>query len=146
MSPPNTELALKNLRVILCLTFYSFKIYQHFVVNLSLTQDTNFSFIKIGKPSKKTSLPYLIPPITIDGEIFKNKKQEKLKCILLKNLNWYDLSRAGPCERAQPPLSEYVVLNMWYSEYVNMWYVNIWYSEYVVLMWFEFVVLSDGGN
>ena len=35
---------------------------------------------------------------------------------------------------------------MWYSEYVNMWYVNIWYSEYVVLMWFEFVVLSDGGN
>ena len=37
-------------------------------------------------------------------------------------------------------------LNMWYSEYVNMWYVNIWYSEYVVLMWFEFVVLSDGGN
>ena len=43
-------------------------------------------------------------------ELFaKNEEnKEKLKRILLKILNWYDLSRVEPCERARPQLSEYV--------------------------------------
>ena len=32
----------------------------------------------------------------------------KLKCVLLKIWNWYDLLRVEPCERARPQLSEYV--------------------------------------
>ena len=43
-------------------------------------------------------------------ELFaKNEeKQGKLKSVLLKILNWYDLSRVGLCERAHPQFSEYM--------------------------------------
>ena len=40
----------------------------------------------------------------------KRGKQGKLKRELLKILNWYDLSRVGPCERARPEDSKNVVV------------------------------------
>ena len=42
---------------------------------------------------------------------WKRWKQWKLKRELLKILNWYDLSRVGPCRRARPQLSDGTTLD-----------------------------------
>ena len=42
--------------------------------------------------------------------MLKTQKKGKLKRELLKILNWYDLSRVGPCEKAHPEDSKNVVV------------------------------------
>ena len=42
------------------------------------------------------------------GALFqKHGKLGKLKRVLLKKFNWYDLPNVEPCEKACPQLSEY---------------------------------------
>ena len=43
------------------------------------------------------------------GALCKKRGKGKLKCILLKIWNWYDLSRVGPCERVRSQLWHIVV-------------------------------------
>ena len=76
---------------------------------------TNFMYIyhkqcEIMKGLKQPTLLFLQLEVTDWQEPFAKNAKWKLKCELLKILNWYDLFRVGPCERARPQLSEYLWL------------------------------------